>query len=37
MSAASADAQQTGMTENEVRSLFAEGKLVRGCGQRTLK
>ena len=30
MSAASVDAQQTGMTENEVRSLFAEGKTGTG-------
>jgi len=30
MSAASVDAQQTGKTENEVRSLFAEGKTGTG-------
>ena len=30
MSAASVNAQQTGMTENEVRSLFAEGKTGTG-------
>ena len=30
MSAASVDAQQIGMTENEVRSLFAEGKTGTG-------